>query len=134
MTVDLRRLKVLLIDDEAFIRSTIAQILQVIGMSRANIYEADSVQAGMTETLRMRPDLVFCDIHMPDEDGFLYVAQLRKAPIASVKATPVVMLTSDSRQEAVMTAKELKVDGYVVKPVSLNSVKRAMERALKETL
>ncbi|HXP97781.1 MAG TPA: response regulator [Telmatospirillum sp.] len=134
MTLDLRRLKVLLIDDEPFIRTTIRQILDLVGLAGANIYEADSALGGMKETLRMRPDLVFCDIHMPKEDGFVYVANLRKAPIGDVPKTPVVMLTSDSGESAVLEAKSLNVNGYLVKPVSIGTVKRAMERALKVTL
>lgn len=131
---DLRRLKVLLIDDEQFIRSTIRQILVQIGIPQANVYEAASAKAGMAETLRMRPNLVLCDIHMPDELGFVYVSFLRSSNIPDVSVIPVVMLTSDSTEEAVMAAKGLKVDGYLVKPVSISAVKKALERALKVTL
>ena len=129
---DLKRLKILLIDDEWFVRSTIRQILIQIGIT--NIYEADNVEAAMKETLRVQPDMVLCDIHMPGTDGLAYVARLRKAPIPTVAATPVVMLTSDSTEEAVTTAKELHVGGYLVKPVPIAAVKRSIERALKITL
>ena len=132
MTIDLYKLKVLLIDDEPFIRATLSQILVNIGIK--NIYQTDSVQAGLGETVRVRPDLVFCDIHMPGEDGFVYVSEIRNDPLPGVAAIPVVMLTSDSGQEAVLTAKDLKVNGYLVKPVSHNAVKKSIERALKVTL
>ena len=131
MTFDLRRLKILLIDDDPFIRSTIRQILDIVGVAGANVYEADSVLAGMRETLHMRPDLVFCDIHMPDQDGFVYVAQLRQTRIGEVGATPVVMLTTESGEQAVLEAKSLHVSGYLLKPVSVNAVKNALNRALK---
>lgn len=132
--IDSRRLKILLVDDESFIRSTIRQILVQLGIPQANVYEADTAKAGIAETLRMRPAIVLCDIHMPDEDGFVFVANLRKAPLADVARIPVVMLTSDATEEAVLTAKGLKVDGYLVKPVSISAVKRSLERALKVTL
>ena len=131
---DLRRLKILLVDDEPFIRVTIRQILHQIGIPPSNLYEAGDVKAAIAETLRIRPSLVLCDIHMPGEDGFVYVASLRKAPLPEVAATPVVMLTSDSGEEAVMTAKGLQVSGYLVKPVSIAAVKKCVERALKVTL
>ncbi|MGE5503801.1 MAG: two-component system response regulator [Actinomycetota bacterium] len=135
MTVfDIKKVKVLLIDDEAFIRSTIRQILVQVGVPQANVYEAGNARAGATETLRMRPNMVLCDIHMPDDDGFVYVEHVRKAPIPEVAATPIVMLTSDSTEEAVLTAKQLKVEGYLVKPVSIAAVKKAVERALKVEL
>lgn len=133
-TFDPRRLKILLIDDEPFIRTTLRQILLQVGLAPANIYEVDTARAGVEQTLRVRPDLVLCDIHMPDEDGFAYLMAVHKSPVAGVASTPVVMLTSDSTEEAVMVAKKLKVEGYLVKPVSIASVKRAVERALKVTL
>jgi DNA-binding NarL/FixJ family response regulator len=133
-TADPRRLKVLLVDDEPFVRSTIRQILFLIGIPQANVYEADDARAAINETLRMRPNLVLCDIHMPGEDGFAYLAALGKAPIPEVAATPVVMLTSDAGEEAVLTAKGHNVAGYLLKPVSIGTVKKAIERALKVTL
>ncbi len=132
MTFDPRKLKVLLIDDEPFIRTTLSQILLNIGIK--NVYQCDSVNAGLDETVRVRPDLVFCDIHMPGEDGFVYVSEVRNDAIAAVAATPVVMLTSDAAHEAVRTAKEMRVNGYLVKPVSHAAVKKAIERALKVAL
>ena len=132
MTFDPRKLKVLLIDDEPFIRTTLSQILLNIGIK--NVYQCDSVNAGLDETVRVRPDLVFCDIHMPGEDGFVYVSEVRNDAIAAVAATPVVMLTSDAAHEPVRTAKAMRVNGYLVKPVSHAAVKKAIERALKVAL
>ncbi len=131
---DPQHLKVLLVDDEAFIRSTIRQILMQIGIPKGNIYEAENAVSAVGETLRVRPHLVICDIHMEGYDGFAFVASLRKAPIPEAASIPVVMLTSDAGEDAVKTAKGLHVDGYLVKPVSIASVKRAVERALKITL
>jgi CheY-like chemotaxis protein len=83
----------------------IGQIPNSIGVR--NIYEANSARTGMSETLRIRPDLVFCDVHMPGEQGFVYVADIRNTPIPGVSATAVVMLTSDAEADTVATAKEV---------------------------
>jgi two-component system chemotaxis response regulator CheY len=127
--LNLEKFKVLLIDDEAFIRSTIRQILHQLHIH--NVYEAANALAGMRETLRIRPQLIFCDIHMPDENGLEYVAKLRLSSIGDVAATPVVMLTSENREAAVKAAKGLKVEGYLVKPVSADLMKQSIERALE---
>ncbi len=131
---ELRRIKVLIVDDEPFIRVTIRQILMQIGIPPSNLYDAGDAKAALSETLRVRPSIILCDIHMPGDDGFSYVATLHRAPLPDVAATPVVMLTSDSGEEAVMTAKGHKVAGYLVKPVSIAAVKKSIERALKVTL
>ena len=130
--IDLRRLKILLIDDEPFIRTTLRQILVQVGLAPSNVYEAGSVKEGVSQTLRIRPDMVLCDIHLADDDdGFTYVVAIRKSTVGEVASTPVVMLTSDSTEEAVLVAKQLKVEGYLVKPVSIAAVQRVVERILK---
>ena len=133
-SADSRNLKFVLIDDEPFLRQTLRQILVHIGIPQANVYEADAAGTGMNETLRIRPSLVFCDIHMPVADGFAFLENLRGSALAAVATTPVIMLTSDATEEAVLTARNHKVSGYLVKPVSINTVKKSIERALKVTL
>ncbi len=132
MSADLTHLKVLLIDDEWFIRSTIRQMLVHMGI--ANVYEAGDPVAAMSEALRIQPNVILCDIHMPIDDGLSFVAKLRKAPVPAVAATPVIMLTSDSNENTVVAAKGLQIEGYLVKPVSTTAVKKALERALKITI
>ncbi|RAU23440.1 hypothetical protein CU669_04770 [Paramagnetospirillum kuznetsovii] len=131
---DPHHLKVLLVDDEAFIRSTIRQILMQIGIPKTNVYEAENAMAAINQTLRVRPDLIICDIHMEGYDGFAFVSSLHKAPIPEAATIPVIMLTSDAGAEAVAIAKGLNVAGYLVKPVSIAAVKKSIERALKVTL
>ncbi|PWC52572.1 response regulator [Azospirillum sp. TSO22-1] len=126
--IDFKRLRILLVDDEWFIRSTIRQMLRQIGV--VNTYEAEGAAAGIAETLRVKPHLVLCDVHMPDGDGLSYLGELRKAVIPSVAETPVVMLTSDGTPDVVLGAKDLKVSGYLLKPVSPAALKKAIERAL----
>ena len=126
--------KVLLIDDEPFMRTVATQILTLLNIPQDNILEADTARDGMKKTLRFRPDVVLCDVHMPEENGFVYLSYLRKAPKPEIANTLVIMLTSDSTESAVLMARGLKVDGYLVKPVSVNSVKVALERAFGRKL
>lgn len=129
--IDFKRVTVLLIDDEPFIRLTMRQIFAQAGIPPQNITDISNVADGMTEVARVRPSVVFCDIHMPGETGIDFVTQLRAVNLPDLAATPVVMLTSDATADSVMLAKEAHVHGYLVKPVSINSVKQAIERALK---
>lgn len=129
--IDPQRMTILLIDDDPFIRSTLREILVQIGVPPSNVHEADSPDSGLTATLRNRPNLVFCDVHMPAGDGFAYVAKLRHAAHGDVTTTPVVMLTADATKAAINTAMGLQVEGYLVKPASVATVRRAMDWALK---
>lgn len=122
------KLKILIIEDESHIRGIIRQILQRIGVE--HIFESEEGGDGFMQTIRHRPDLVLCDIHMDPVDGLKYLQTLRTAQIEVVKDTPVVFLTSNADHETVLRAKEYMVNGYLVKPVSLNDVKKQIGRAL----
>ena len=124
-SVDFKRLKVLVVDDEWFVRTTLRQILTQMGVNE--IFDAADATSAQTATLKVQPGVVLCDVHMPGGDGLSYLAWLR---LSQAAATPVVMLTSDSTERTVATARGLKVDGYLLKPVSVNSVRRAIERAI----
>jgi two-component system chemotaxis response regulator CheY len=128
MSVELESLSVLIIEDEFHVRRLVSQILHRIGIR--HVYEAEDGGAGLMETLRVKPKLVLCDIHMKPVNGLTYLANLRKAKVGDVASTPVIFLTADAERDTVMLAKDLRVDGYLVKPVSVNDVKKQITRVL----
>ena len=126
---DLDRIKILLIDDEVHIRTIIRQIINRLGIR--NVFESAEGGDGFMQTLRTKPSIVFCDIHMKPVDGLHYLAKLRSTKVPGVRETPVIFLTSNSQEQTIFLAKDLKVNGYMVKPVSVNDVKKNIERVLK---
>lgn len=128
-SAELDNLSVLIIEDEWHVRGIIRQILTRIGIHA--IYEAEEGGKGLMETLRVKPRVVLCDIHMKPVNGLTYLANLRKVKVGVVAETPVIFLTADAERDTVMLAKDLRVDGYVVKPVSVNDVKKQLSRTLK---
>ncbi len=124
--LDFSTLKILVIEDEPNTRRIIVQYLKQIGVQ--NIYEAPDGNSGFLETVRVRPHLVFCDVHMDPTSGLTYLAKLRGMP--AVKAIPVIMLTADANEETVLTAKQHVVAGYLVKPVSAVKLKNRIEQVL----
>lgn len=124
-----RDLRILVIEDEGFSRRIITGLLRQIGF--VHVFEAREGDEGMRETLRSRPQVVLCDIHMQPLDGLGYLAQLRGHADPEIAAIPVVFLTADKQQETVVSAKQLKADGYLVKPVSLVALKQRLDPLLK---
>ena len=122
MAIDFKTLKIVIIEDEDFIRVLIRRLLRQLGVE--HIYEASEGGAGLKEVVRTRPDIVLCDIHMEPMDGMTFLEKLRALPMAGLKETPVVFLTADSQQDTVLLAKKLTVNGYLVKPVSLSALER----------
>ena len=122
-------LRILVIEDESYTRHMITGLLRQIGFQHIN--EAKEGGDGFKETVRTRPQVVLCDVHMEPMDGLGYLSMLRGFKNEDIAATPVVFLTADKQQETVLTAKQLKVDGYMVKPVSLAALKQRLDTLLK---
>lgn len=123
------KIRILVIEDESYTRLMIVGLLRQIGFN--HIDEAAEGDAGFKETVRTRPQVVLCDVHMTPLDGLGYLGKLRGFANQAIAATPVVFLTADKQQETVLSAKQLKVDGYLVKPVSLQVLKQRLDALLK---
>src|SRR3546814_8738351 len=83
-----------------------------------HVYEAEEGGAGLRMTVRVRPEIVLCDIHMEPVNGLDYLESLRDFDNPAIARTPVVFLTMDAAEETVMRSKRHAVSGYLVKPTS----------------
>ena len=115
---------ILVVDDEADIRSLLKEILSEEG------YEVDvaanAVQARASRA-RQTPDLVLLDIWMPDVDG---ITLLREWSSANAEGCPVVMMSGHGTVETAVEATRLGAFDFVEKPLSLAKLLRTVERAL----
>ncbi|HLO76258.1 MAG TPA: response regulator [Magnetospirillum sp.] len=111
--VDLASLKVLVIDDQEFVRTIVKKMLSQLGVGL--VLEAHDGNSGLEVVIRDVPDLVICDIQMRPVDGFGFVRQLRATPVVS--HTPVIMLTAHTDASTVARAKEFAINAFLAKPV-----------------
>lgn len=118
--------RVLIIDDEEPIRSTMAMILQAAGYETL---EADGGAAGLALAREHLPDLTFCDINMPNMDGRAVVEAFRKDP--DLVTRQIVIITGNPGQTSQRTAMNLGADDYLTKPFSAADVLQCAETRLK---
>lgn len=116
---------VLHIDDEADIRKMIGLALSALGVETM---EAADGPAGIKLAKREKPDLILLDILMPTLDGFETCAALRRE--ASLKGTPILMMTALSQMKDVERAMGQGADGYVLKPVEVPKLRQKVAQAL----
>lgn len=130
--VDLSRVSILVVDDNATNRLILREILNTQG---AQVTEAGSGQEAIAryrERLAAgKPfDLVLCDVQMPELDGFGVFESLLKAGGA---VSSVMMLSSSNLAGEVERAKALGLSGFLVKPVKradlFNAIAMALQRA-----
>src|SRR5919204_5245390 len=115
---------ILVVDDEADIRSLLKEILSEEG------YEVDvAANAAQARASRARqsPDLVLLDIWMPDVDG---ISLLREWSTSATDGCPVVMMSGHGTVETAVEATRLGAFDFVEKPLSLAKLLRTVERAL----
>jgi two-component system nitrogen regulation response regulator NtrX len=116
--------RILVVDDEADIRSLLSEILSEEG------YEVDvAADAGQARSSRATqvPDLVLLDIWMPDTDG---ITLLREWSATDGYDCPVVMMSGHGTVETAVEATRLGAFDFVEKPLSLTKLLRTVERAL----
>lgn len=126
--VDFSKLRILLVDDEAYTRSIIRGLLLQLGIR--TLGECANGKDGLMELVRTRPDIVFCDVHMAPMNGKQFLQGVRQIRVRGLDRTHVVFLTGDAGADTVMFAKEYGVDGYLVKPVSLAQIRQRIEIVL----
>jgi len=122
--------KILIVDDERFMRMTIKAVLRAVG--RFVVTEAEDGDVALAEVERSKPDVVLCDITMPRMGGLRFVELLRKHPDARMRETPVIMLTGHAEETTVIAASKRQINGYVIKPVSPKQLSDKLQHILGE--
>ena len=115
MALDISKLRILVVDDNDFMRDLVASMLRESGF-RA-IYHAADGQAALSQTQAVEPDLIICDVDMEPMDGLDFVEKLRKETPPERPKIPVLMLTARNETAIVQWAIKLGISGYLVKPV-----------------
>ena len=120
----MQTLKVLIVEDESLIAAGLQAHLQKIG--HAVVGHAKDGQSVLPMVKTLNPDIVLMDINMPGING-LEAAELlvAEAPVA------IVILTGYSDVNFINKASELGIEGYLVKPVTEEDLKPALELAAK---
>jgi CheY-like chemotaxis protein len=79
-----------------------------------------------------KPDLIILDVNMPEVSGLDMVEFLRRRPES--KELPIIMLSSESNDDTIDKALELGADSYILKPVTVEELEKAMATAFYKHL
>ncbi|HEX8408966.1 MAG TPA: ATP-binding protein [Thermoanaerobaculia bacterium] len=119
---------VLVIDDQAYTRDVASAIVRRAG---AIVHAAASVREGLEMLRKHEPDVVVCDIAMPEEDGYDFVRIVR-ALEPPARDTPIVALTAYGRPHDRLQALNAGFNDYLKKPVEPIDLARAVLRLTTE--
>ena len=116
----LKSLNVLIVDDNAFMRKIVRELLADLGV-RHTIEAADGI-AGLDAIRKAGPDLVILDLDMPLLDGFQFIRIVRTPGVFPCCDLPIIMLSGCSGRINVLEAQRLGVNEFLKKPVSANAL------------
>lgn len=118
---------ILLIEDDAAIRSNLVEILDLEGY---RVLEAGEGVTGICKAKTDLPDLILCDIQMPEMDGYAVLEALRAHPATA--AIPLIFLTARVDRRAIRQGMNLGADDYLTKPCSAVDLLEAIACRLKK--
>ncbi|OGA13278.1 MAG: hypothetical protein A3H33_17000 [Betaproteobacteria bacterium RIFCSPLOWO2_02_FULL_65_20] len=119
--------KMLVIEDEAGIRMTLSLMLKAEGFE---VTAAENGRLGVEAARAQAPDLILCDITMPEMDGYQVLEQLRKEP--ALAATPFVFLTARVDRNEMRRGMNLGADDYLTKPFTRDELLAAVSARIKK--
>jgi DNA-binding NarL/FixJ family response regulator len=120
--------KILVIEDEPEMRRNIMALL------RYHDYEsiaAENGRVGVEAARREKPDLILCDVMMPELDGYGVLQALQTD--VSLARTPFIFLTAKGEKDDLRSGMNLGADDYLTKPVANADLIRAIEARLRRS-
>jgi len=120
--------KILVIEDEPEMRRNITTLLRYHDYQPI---EAENGRAGLALAQREKPDLVLCDVMMPELDGHGVLQALQQN--AELATIPFIFLTAKGEKDDLRSGMDLGADDYLTKPVANADLVRAIETRLRRS-
>jgi YesN/AraC family two-component response regulator len=117
--------KILVIEDDTTTRSLFLEGLEAEGFYTMG---AETGTAGIQQAQEHNPDLVICDIGMPDMDGYEVLSVLRQDPVTAI--IPFIFLTGSNSMADLRRGMDLGADDYLTKPSTVENLLRAIAARL----
>lgn len=111
-------MKLLVIDDENFVRKGIVSLIPYDEIGIESVFEADNGQSGLEIVKNEEPDIILCDINMPKINGLDFSKEVK----ANWPWIKIAIITGYDYFDYARQAVKIGVEDYVLKPVSKNDV------------
>jgi DNA-binding response OmpR family regulator len=119
---------ILVIEDEALIRESICDVLELNGFETKNEPDGES---GLQRACSLKPDLILCDINMPKISGLDVLKEIRSND--ALKHTPFIFLTALATMDDLRIGMNLGAEDYLVKPYHNKDLLSTISQQLKKS-
>lgn len=118
---------VLVVDDEAVLRANLGEMLTFEGF---NVIEAENGGRAVQLARAHQPDVIICDVAMPEVDGFEVLHRLKDHPATAT--IPVLLVTAQAEKASIQHGLALGATNYILKPFSFNDVLSKVQACVGE--
>jgi diguanylate cyclase len=119
--------RILIIEDEPNLRATLADLLE---LHQFSVIAAPNGRSGLEIAKRSHPDLIVCDVAMPEINGYQVLSTLREQQETAY--IPLIFLTGRTEYVALRQGMELGADDYLAKPFEPDDLIRAIHAQIKK--
>jgi len=120
--------RILVVDDDPVMRRLIAVILE---SKDYQVQLASSVANALEAIAQQQPDVVCCDLMMPEVSGLALLEQMRDDP--DLAGIPVIVVSATGEEEMIHQARALGAFAHLAKPFSKTALLTLVESALEAT-
>jgi two-component system, sensor histidine kinase and response regulator len=117
--------KLVVIDDDVSVRSNLVELFEMEGFE---VFGAENGRVGVQLARQHLPDLIVCDIMMPELDGYGVLEELRQDPATAT--IPFIFLTAKADKTDLRQGMTLGADDYLVKPFTRDEILSAVSTRL----
>jgi two-component system, sensor histidine kinase and response regulator len=119
--------RILVVEDEDHLRESIADMLELEGFTPI---QAENGEIAVQLARQHQPDLIICDIMMPELDGYGVLTQLHSDPATA--RIPFVFLTAMADRQPMRRGMDLGADDYLTKPFTINELLSTINTRLEK--
>lgn len=118
--------KILVIEDEETVRENILELLDAEGF---DAIAAPNGRIGLDLARQQLPDLILCDVRMPELDGYGVLQGIRSDP--AMAGIPLIFLTAKASNTDLSYGLELGANAYITKPFTITELLSAISQILE---
>lgn len=122
----LKKMKILLIDDDEWIRDSMRMFFEAEG---CQLLALETAEEGLTALERQHFDIIITDYRLPGMDGLVFIEQIQDLVPNALK----ILITAYRSPEVTFKAKRVGVDDFIEKPFTSETIEGSLSRLVAGT-
>jgi DNA-binding response OmpR family regulator len=122
----MKQIKITYIDDECMILETVKDLMELDSFS---VNTCSDPKRAIEQIKEWQPEIILCDIMMPQIDGFELVKTIREDH--EIAHIPIIFITAKNIDDNFRKSMNIGIDDYISKPFVIDDIKNAVKSRLK---